>query len=363
MIDEEKIAEKNLFASKELSPFLSNPDAIALNVDKQMLNVFLSVWLSDSALSSRAIATKIYDVAIRRVIFLLGYEGLAAAEALYDSSNLKHKDTESSNNKNGKEEHITPELAQQIAETKFLQFISHNIEKIKNAMFSEFKKRIKPDQLPLLKNVIDEYALQSISNFYSLRELMLPADADVKYENRWVIETKNRIDDELYELKFFPRKKSEAEKRLYDTDKVRLVSLFNKLFDLNVQYNRATINILHILYENYGIIIPSGANARGKQFWLKEPKFALIWQQKRSEMFDFFENEFKKTSQNKVSDLLSAYDTTLAHYYSSEKVLEFYALPIAIAKKYPAFVFAFDPNKYYSEVVFDSLLPSYLFKA
>jgi len=55
--------------------------------------------------------------------------------------------------------------------------------------------------------------------------------------------------------------------------------------------------------------------------------------------------------------LLDAYNATVAYLYSSQKVAEFYQLPIAINQKFPLFKYAFPADKYYSEVLFDYMLP------
>jgi hypothetical protein len=59
---------------------------------------------------------------------------------------------------------------------------------------------------------------------------------------------------------------------------------------------------------------------------------------------------------------VTAYDATITKFYQSKKILEFYALPLAIIKKYPAFMYALKPEDYYAEVMLGQVLPPYIFK-
>ena len=71
--------------------FFSNPDTLALSLDKPSLDVLLAVWLYDDTgkLTSRAVATKVYDAAIRKGLWLLGKDGLAAMTAVAPNVNLR----------------------------------------------------------------------------------------------------------------------------------------------------------------------------------------------------------------------------------------------------------------------------------
>lgn len=348
-----KLSEREV--QNEVAPFLQNPDAVGLNLSRQELDVFLAAWLGDEARNSRTISTEIYNSAIRKGLFLLGSDAASAAELIYA---LKALDTEK------KEKSLDEGFrnqSQQIMDKDFVNFLASNPDKVKSKLLNLYKTKIPENQLPTLKSVLDEYLPYSVFHFYSFT-MYVDRNEYLEFSNSDIAKDEDIVKKELQKLRFI-NNKPKPKKKLYDADKVRMVSLFNKIFDLNTPYNKTVIIILQRLYMNYGLITPTTINGRGKQYWFKEPKFAEVWNARRNEMLGYFESELHKIEgQHKVKDLVTAYNATITKFYQSEKILEFYALPLAIIKKYPAFMYALEPENYYAEVMLGQALPPYIFK-
>ncbi len=356
--DKQKAAEKEARAQGWATDFFSNPDVAGLALDKPSLNVFLSVWLSEKAISSGAVALRIYEATIRRGLFLLGREIYAAAAATYD---LMQK-PEPAPTKKRKKEFLLPELVEQIEEQNFLKSIVPNLEKIKGVVLAQHEKTIQKKHLDILKKILDKRTLSLFVDYYTWENLAKDKNAPI-----FLDETINAIaKEEALISKFTSEIKNgegTSEERLKFSEKVKMTGLFNALYNLEAPYDRTTNSILQRLYTNYGVFAASEfEGAKGKMYWTKEPKFVLEWQKRRQEMIDYFETKFKETQQKTYNDLLNAYNATLAYFYSSQKVLEFYTLPLAIVQKYPDFVFALDADRYFSEVIFDAIMPKDMFK-
>jgi hypothetical protein len=246
-------------------------------------------------------------------------------------------------------------------ERGFLDFLASNTDKVKSRLINLYKPKIPENQLPTLNSILNEYLLPSVFQFYSFT-MYVDRNDYFEFSNSDIAKHEDMVKKDLQKLRFI-NNKPKPKKKLYDADKVRLVSLFNKIFDLNTPYNKTVIVILQRLYMNYGLIIPTKINGKGKQYWFKEPKFAEVWNTRRNEMLEYFESEFHKIEgSHKVKDLVTAYDATITKFYQSKKILEFYALPLAIIKKYPAFMYALEPEDYYAEVMLGQVLPPYIFK-
>ncbi len=350
-----RLKSTNIAAQNEVAPFLQNPDAVGLNLSRQELDVFLAAWLGDEARNSRTISTEIYNSAIRKGLFLLGSDALSAAELIYDLKGLDTKKKEKSL------EDGFHNQSRQTMEKGFVNFLASNSDKVKSRLINLYKVKIPENQLPTLIAIIDEYLLPSVFQFYSFT-MYVDRNDYLEFSNSDIAEHEDTVKKELQKLRFI-NNKSKPKKKLYDADKVRLVSLFNKIFDLNTPYNKTVIVILQRLYMNYGLITPTTIDGRGKQYWFKEPKFAEVWNARRNEMLEYFESEFHKIDgSHKVKDLVTAYDATITKFYQSKKILEFYALPLAIIKKYPAFMHALELEDYYAEVMLGQVLPQYIFK-
>ena len=332
-----RLKSTEIEAQNEVAPFLQNPDAVGLNLSRQELNVFLAAWLGDEARNSRTISTEIYNSAIRKGLFLLGSDAFSAAEAIYDLKGMDHADSD------------------------FLDFIASNADKVKSELLNLYKTKIPENQLPTLNDILNKYLLSSALRFDSFTTDVDKNDY-LEFSNSNVAKHEDIVKKQKQKLRFL-NNKPKPKNKLYDADKVRMVSLFNKIFDLNTPYNKTVIVILQRLYMNYGLITPTTINGRGKQYWFKEPKFASVWNTRRNEMLEYFESEFHKIGDShKVKDLVTAYNATITKFYQSKKILEFYALPLAIIKKSPVFMYALEPEDYYAEVMLGQVLPPSLFK-
>ena len=350
-----RLKSTDIAAQNEVAPFLQNPDAVGLNLSRQELDVFLAAWLGDEARNSRTISTEIYNSAIRKGLFLLGSDALSAAELIYDLKGLDTKKKEKSL------EDGFHNQSRQTMEKGFMNFLASNTDKVKSRLISLYKTKIPENQLSTLTAIIDEYLLPSVFQFYSFT-MYVDRNDYLEFSNSDIAKDEDMVKKELQKLRFI-NNKPKPKKKLYDADKVRLVSLFNKIFNLNTPYNKTVIVMLQRLYMNYGLITPTTINGRGKQYWFKEPKFASVWNTRRNEMLEYFESEFHKIGgSHKVKDLVTAYDATITKFYQSKKILEFYALPLAIIKKYPVFMYALEPDDYYAEVMLGQVLPPYIFK-
>ena len=330
-----KLSEREV--QNEVTPFLQNPDAVGLNLSRQELDVFLAAWLGDEARNSRTISTEIYNSAIKKGLFLLGSDAFSAAEAIYDLKGMDDTDSD------------------------FLDFIASNADKVKSELLNLYKTKIPENQLPTLNDILNKYLLSSALRFDSFTTDVDKNDY-LEFSNSNVAKHEDIVKKQRQKLRFL-NNKPKPKNKLYDADKVRMVSLFNKIFDLNTPYNKTVIVILQRLYMDYGLITPTTINGRGKQYWFKEPKFAEVWNTRRNEMLEYFERELHKISgSHKGKDLVTAYNATITKFYQSKKILEFYALPLAIIKKYPVFMYAFEPEDYYAEVTLGQVLPPSLFK-
>ena len=330
-----KLSEREV--QNEVAPFLQNPDAVGLNLSRQELDVFLAAWLGDEARNSRTISTEIYNSAIKKGLFLLGSDAFSAAEAIYDLKGMDDTDSD------------------------FLDFIASNADKVKSELLNLYKTKIPENQLPTLNDILNKYLLSSALRFDSFTTDVDKNDY-LEFSNSDVAKQEDIVKKQRQKLRFL-NNKPKPKNKLYDADKVRLVSLFNKIFDLNTPYNKTVIVILQRLYINYGLITPTTINGRGKQYWFKEPKFAEVWNTRRNDILEYFERELHKIGgSHKGKDLVTAYNATITKFYQSKKILEFYALPLAIIKKYPVFMYAFEPEDYYAEVTLGQVLPPSLFK-
>ena len=330
-----KLSEREV--QNEVAPFLQNPDAVGLNLSRQELDVFLAAWLGDEARNSRTISTEIYNSAIKKGLFLLGSDAFSAAEAIYDLKGMDDTDSD------------------------FLDFIASNADKVKSELLNLYKTKIPENQLPTLNDILNKYLLSSALRFDSFTTDVDKNDY-LEFSNSDVAKHEDIVKKQRQKLRFL-NNKPKPKNKLYDADKVRLVSLFNKIFDLNTPYNKTVIVILQRLYINYGLITPTTINGRGKQYWFKEPKFAEVWNTRRNDILEYFERELHKIGgSHKGKDLVTAYNATITKFYQSKKILEFYALPLAIIKKYPVFMYAFEPEDYYAEVTLGQVLPPSLFK-
>ena len=335
--DKQKTVQKEAEALGWTTDFFSNPDTLALSLDKQSLDVLLAVWLYDDTgkLTSRAVATKVYDAAIRKGLWLLGKDGLAAMTAVAPDVNLR---TEKS-----------PRTV-----------IMNNEKELIKFLFDKYKNKIKKERLKLLNELLTKklfqdtlFAISYDENIFSSAELISKTEQQ-KFE-RFVESYRNKV-------KFIIGPPSVEQKM--DVDKTKLVALLNDLYDLGIPYDRTVGNILEKLRLGYNAITAASFDAakirtRGKTYWTKNPQFYTAWNARRAEILRYFDDKIKEkdSTKLKIADLLDAYNATVAYLYSSQKVAEFYQLPIAINQKFPLFKYAFPVDKYYSEVLFDYMLP------
>lgn len=334
--DKEKQIQKQAQSLGWTTGFFDNPDTLALSIDKAALDTLLAVWLYDDTgkLTSRAVATKVYEAAIRMGLWHLGKDALAAMTVVAPDVDLR---TEKS-----------PQTA-----------VWENKAKLTKFLLDKYENKIKKERLKLLNELLSKNLFKSTlfvirynKNIFSNAELISKI-GEQKFE-RFHESFKN-------EMKFLQPK---AQEKADITIKTKFVALFNDLFDLGIPYNNTTKNILEKLKIGYGVVNAGSFDdakirTRGKTYWTKNPQFYTAWHSRRTEILKYFDDKIREKDSNKlkIADLLDAYNATVAYLYSSQKVAEFYQLPIAITQKFPTFKYAFPADKYYSEVLFDYMLP------
>lgn len=334
--DKEKLLQSEAQVLGWTTDFFSNPDTLGLSLDKSALNVLLATWIYDDNgdLTTRSVATKVYDAGIRKGLWLLGNEALAAIAT------------------------VTPEINiwQDKQARKILFYNKDSLNKI---LFSKYKNKIKKFRQPLLNQVLASNTFTAslfVLRYYN--ELFKPAEHISKININEVKSVSDNLEKELEWIN-----SQNPVNKIPVLAKTKYLSLLNDLYDLGIPYDNTIKNILEKLKFGYEAITAKSFSdtkikTKGKLYWMKEPKFYYVWNKRRNELLEFFDNKLKETNQKDlaVSDLLAAYDATVTSLYSSEKVAEFYQLPVAIAQKYPHFRYAFDAKRYYSEVLFDYML-------
>ncbi|MGC8941005.1 MAG: hypothetical protein ACP5JY_03150, partial [Candidatus Nanoarchaeia archaeon] len=75
----------------------------------------------------------------------------------------------------------------------------------------------------------------------------------------------------------------------------------------------------------------------------------------------------KPTIEPSLEALAHAYADTVAQFYDSAKFVEFYGVPVALAKKYSMFKYAVKPEQYYCNItfskIFEDFFPNFSFFA
>ena len=335
--DKQKTVQKEAQALGWVTDFFNNPDALALSLDKAALNTLLVVWLYDDTgkLTPRAVATKVYEAAIRKGLWLLGNDVLAAMTVVAPNINLR---TEKS-----------PQKA-----------VWDNKAELAKFLLDKYRSKIKRERMKLLNDLIAKKLFASALFVISYnKNISSSVELNSKIEEQKFDLSLESFKNEMKFLQPQPQGKVDV------VTKTKYVALFNDLFDLGIPYNNTTENILGKLKIGYGVVNASSFDdakirARGKTYWTKNPQFYTTWNARRVEILTYFDDKIKEKDMNKlkVADLLDVYNATVAYLYSSQKVAEFYQLPLAIAQKFPIFKHAFPANKYYSEVLFDYMLPN-----
>lgn len=319
--------------------FFSNPDTMGLSLDKSALNVLLAVWLYDENgdLTTRAVATRVYDAGITKGLWLLGNDAVATLNAVVPGVDI-WKDRAARNTVFAKRTEIA------------------------DFLFSKYKTKVQKSRYNLLKEVLAEDTFKSLLFVLSYYNNIFPEDEPAQRS------IANHVDKTAEIIEMMGTNLKVTNTNLPVLAKTKYLSLFNDLYDLRLPYDNTIKNILERLQVGYGSINSNSFSnkkirTKGKIYWMKEPSFYAVWNKRRNELINLFDEKLKNINHSKLTngDLLSAYDALVANLYSSEKIAEYYQLPIAIAQKYPTFKYAFDIKKYYSEVFFDYMLRSSTF--
>jgi len=322
-IEKEKI-EASQRVNALLSAFSTNPDALALSLDKSTQEVFLSVYLSDVPLSTRGIGTKIYNAAIRKGIYRLGLDVFT----LYKQDNMEKK---------------LPDID---------DFMDYADTDAKSILSDAYKEKLPAKLHERLQMLLDTFIGLGAMVIY-MYNTSLSKSVNLGKDRSSKI-------SELYKFANL-----NVPIKIGDKEKVWFISIFNKIFDLHVPYHTTIQNVIEKLYLGYGVINPvtfdKNIKTKGKSYWAKAPAFASAWLNRRNEILAFFDSKLKEHAKGEptAEALAKAYANTATQFYDSIKFLEFYGVPVALAKNYPLFKYAIKPEQYYCEITFSEIFKDF----
>jgi len=336
--DDKQKTEEIEAATKHSAEIIDKVNSLALTIDKASLEAFLVVYLSKEALSTRAISTRVYSAAIMRGLYLMGTD----AQKLFEVENGSNENDD-------------------VDATSIIRLLNEST-KIKQMLMTNYKNRVSEKQQQRLNLLFDDYLFSMAVDFAFPINKMLRSKNTDKIFSELFANLQKAISDVNHILYL---KYNIPQATASDSYKVKLVSLFNDLYNLRTPYDKTINNALYKLYIGYDALRPADTDKKGKSrsrtYWSQSPPFAQAWLMRRNEIMNFFDLKLKEIGHGKITkeNMQKAYKETILNYYDNNKYLEFFAVPIALAKKYTLFTYSIDPNDYYCDLTFSEIFKDF----